>query len=144
MAKRTSNSTARELYRSAVAMHEMTKLAEPHIKPKNEKQHAVYIGYYFNLGFSIELYLKAFLRDKTGEDVSKYGHDLGKVFNAATASGFEFEKDKISQIINIIGDAHRSHIYRYAEGATEFEYINERHLVEIALNACSEGMSNLR
>lgn len=92
VARQPMISTARELYRAAVAMHDMTRLAAPHIRPTGESQPAVYLGYYFNLGFAVELYLKAFLRDVTGEDVSKYGHDLDALLRAALANGFSFQE----------------------------------------------------
>lgn len=144
MAKKPMTSTARELYRAAVAMHDMTRLAEPHILPRGESQPAVYLGYYFNLGFAVELYLKAFLRDVTGEDVSKYGHDLHNLLEAALVNGFNFQENAMADIVKIIGPEHRDLKFRYAEGASEFSHINQRDLVEVTLTACSDGMAHLR
>ena len=137
-------STARELYRAAVAMHDMIRLAAPHIRPTGERQFAVYLGYYFNLGFAVELYLKAFLRDVTGEDVSKYGHDLDALLKAALANGFSFQKYAMTDIVKIIGPEHRSLKFRYAEGASNFSQIKQLDLVEVTLVACNEGMAHLR
>jgi hypothetical protein len=86
VAKQPMTSTARELYRAAVAMHDMTRLAAPHVRPTGESQSAVY------LGFAVEPYLKAFLRDVTGEDISEYGHDLEALLEAALANGFCFQE----------------------------------------------------
>lgn len=144
MAKHPMTSTARELYRAAVALHDMTHLAALHIRPAGESQLAVYLGYYFNLSFAVELYLKAFLRDVTGEDVSKYGHDLDALLKAALANGFSFQKYAMTDIVKIIGPEHRALRFRYAEGATEFSQINQLDLVEVTLAACNEGMARLR
>ncbi|MQX25028.1 hypothetical protein GHJ84_29645 [Sinorhizobium meliloti] len=144
MAKAPMTSTAKELYRAAVAMHDMTRLAAPHIASKSETQSAVYLGYYFNLGFAVELYLKAFLRDVTGEDVSKYGHDLDALLKAALAKGFAFQEVAMADIVRIIGPEHRTLKFRYAEGATTFTYINQINLVDVVLGACSNGMAHLR
>lgn len=144
MARRPTTSTARELYRAAVAMHEMTRLAAPHIRPAGENQPAVYLGYYFNLGFAVELYLKAFLRDRSGEDISRYGHDLGALLTAALANSFDFQEHAMTDIVRIIAPEHRSLRFRYAEGAAEFSYINQLDLVEITLAACRDGMAHLR
>lgn len=137
-------STARELYRAAVAMHDMTRLAAPHIQSAGASQPAVYLGYYFNLGFAVELYLKAFLRDVTGEDVSKYGHDLDALLKVALANGFAFQELAMTDIVRIIGAEHKGLRFRYAEGASEFSHINQLDLVEVTLSACSEGMAHLR
>lgn len=91
----------------------------------------------------MELYLKAFLRDATGEDVSKYGHDLDALLNAALANGFRFQEYAMTDIVKIIGPEHRSLKFRYAEGASEFSQINQLDLVEVTLAACSEGMAHL-
>lgn len=144
MAKQPMTSTARELYRAAVAMHDMTRLAAPHVRPPGESQSAVYLGYYFNLGFAVELYLKAFLRDVTGEDVSKYGHDLDSLLKAALANGFNLQEFAMTDIVKIIGPEHRALRFRYAEGANEFSQINQLDLVEVTLAACCEGMAHLR
>jgi hypothetical protein len=144
VARQPMISTARELYRAAVAMHDMTRLAAPHIRPTGESQPAVYLGYYFKLGFAVELYLKAFLRDVTGEDVSKYGHDLEALLRAALANGFNFQEYAMTDIVKIIGPEHRALKFRYAEGASEFIQINQLDLVEVTLVACSEGMAHLR
>ncbi|MDW9668081.1 hypothetical protein [Sinorhizobium meliloti] len=144
MAKPPMISTAKELYRAAVAMHEMTRLAAPHLKPRGDDQPAVYLGYYFNLGFAVELYLKAFLRDATGGDVLKYGHDLDALLKAALAKGFAFQELAMADLVKIIGPEHRKLKFRYAEGATNFTYINQLDLVEVVLTACSDGMAHLR
>jgi hypothetical protein len=143
VAKAPMTSTAKELYRAAVAMHDMTRLAAPHIAAKGETQSAVYLGYYFNLGFAVELYLKAFLRDATGEDVSKYGHNLDALLKAALQSGFNYEPHAMTDIVKIIGPEHRALRFRYAEGSSYFSYINQLDLVEVALTACSNGMAHL-
>jgi hypothetical protein len=137
-------STAQELYRAALAMHDMTRLARPHIRPRGQEQAAVYLGYYFNLGFAVELYLKAYIRDLTGEDVSKYGHNLDALLEAALAAGFHFQENAISDIVRHIGHGHRSLIFRYAEGAQAFPEIYQLDLVDQALQACSDGMAHLR
>jgi hypothetical protein len=137
-------STAHELYRAAVAMHDMTRLAAPHIRPIGESQPAVYLGYYFNLGFAVELYLKAFLRDVTGDDVSKYGHDLSALLNAALANGFSFQEFAMADIVKIIGPEHKALRFRYAEGVRTFSQIKQLDLVEVVLAACNEGMAHLR
>lgn len=142
--RKKSISTAKELYRAAVAMHEMTKLAAPHIKPIDQKQSAVFIGYYFNLCFSIELYLKAYLRDKTNIDIVQFGHNLEKLFNAAISHEFNFQEVAMESLIKILNDAHSRGIYRYAEGSSVFDYIHERDNVEQILSACNEGMRHLR
>ena len=125
-------------------MHDMTRLAAPHIRPTGENQSAVYLGYYFNLGFAVELYLKAFLRDVIGEDVSKYGHDLDALLNVALANGFSFQEYAMTDIVTIIGPEHRAPKFRYAEGASEFSQIDQLDLVEVTLAACCEGMAHLR
>ncbi|OAG71767.1 hypothetical protein A0J51_03004 [Gluconobacter japonicus] len=137
-------STPRELYRAAVAMHDVTRLVVPHIRPAGESQPAVYLGYYFNLGFAVELYLKAYLRDVTGEDVSQYGHDLETLLKAALSNGFDFQKFAMTDIVQIIGPEHRALRFRYAEGASKFSQINQLDLVEVTLAACREGMAHLR
>lgn len=144
MTKRPMTSTPRELYRAAVAMHEMTRLARPYIRPAGENQPAVYLGYYFNLGFAVELYLKAYVREVTGEDVSRYGHDLDTLLNVALSNGFDFQKCAMMDIVKIIGPEHRTLKYRYAEGASEFSHINQLDLVDATLVACEEGMAHLR
>lgn len=144
MVRQPMTSTAQELYRAAVAMHDMTRLAAPHIQPAGGSQPAAYLGYYFNLGFAVELYLKAFLRDVTGEDVSKYGHDLDGLLKAALASGFAFQELAMTDIVKIIAPEHKRLRFRYAEGATEFSHINQLNLVEATLSACSDGMAHLR
>lgn len=144
MAKRPMISTPRELYRAAVAMHGMTRLASPYIRPAGEDQLAVYLGYYFNLGFAVELYLKAYVRDVTGEDVSRYGHDLETLLNAALSNGFDFQKCAMVDIVKIIGQEHLTLKFRYAEGASEFSNINQLDLVDATLVACEEGMAHLR
>lgn len=144
MSSQKMTSTARELYRAAMAMHDMTRLAAPHIRPIGENQLAVYLGYYFNLGFAVELYLKAFLRDVTGEDVSTYGHDLDALLTEALANGFSYQQHAMTDIVRIIGPEHRVHKFRYAERAREFSQIKELDLVEVALTACSDGMAHLR
>lgn len=144
MAKQPMISTAHELYRAAVGMHDMTRLAAPYVRPIGETQPAIYLGYYFNLGFAIELYLKAYLRDSTGEDVSKYGHKLDALLEAAIQNGFNFQPNAIANIVSIIGSEHRDLKFRYAEGSTTFSYINQLHLVEEALSACRDGMEYLR
>lgn len=144
MAKQPMNSTAKELYRAAVAMHDMTRLAAPYIKPRHEKeQPAVYLGYYFNLGFAVELYLKAFLRDVTGEDVSRYGHDLSSLLDGCLSNGFNHQANAIKDIVNLIGEGHKKYTFRYAEGADNFIYINQLDLVDVALSACRDGMAHL-
>lgn len=125
-------------------MHDMTRLAAPHIQPAGKSQSAVYLGYYFNLGFAVELYLKAFLRDVTGDDVSKHGHDLDALLKAALANGFSFQEYAMADIVKIIGPEHRALKFRYAEGASEFSQINQLDLVEVTLAACNEGMAHLR
>ena len=144
MAKQPMASTARELYRAAVAMHDMTRLASPHLQPAGDSQPAVYLGYYFNLGFAVELYLKAYLRDVTGEDVSKYGHNLDALLKAALANGFAFQENAMADIVKIIGPEHKGLKFRYAEGAIEFTHIKQLDLVEVTLAACSNGMAHLR
>lgn len=144
MTKKPMKSSARELYRAAVAMHEMTRLAKPYIQPVGANQPAVYLGYYFNLGFAVELYLKAFLRDVTGEDVSTYGHDLDALLKAALAEGFSFQEFALADIVKIIGPEHKALKFRYAEGARTFSQIHQLDLVEVTLAACSEGMAHLR
>lgn len=144
MARAPMISSAQELYRAAVAMHDMTRLASPYLRPAGEDQLAVYLGYYFNLGFAVELYLKAYLRDVTREDVSVYGHDLDRLLAAALAAGFSFEQLAIADIVRHIGPAHRSLKFRYAEGVETFTHIRQLDLVEVALQACNRGMAHLR
>lgn len=125
-------------------MHEMTSLARPYIRPAAEAQKAVYLGYYFNLGFAVELYLKAYIRDVTAEDVSTYRHDLDALFEAARKLGFPFATKNIMEIVELIGAEHKALRFRYAEGASEYTYINELDLVEAALSACRDGLIHLR
>lgn len=144
MAKSPKISTAKELYRAAVAMHEMTRLAATFIRPERENQPAVYLGYYFNLGFAVELYLKAFIRDVTDADVSVYGHNLEELMATALANQFSYQEDAMADIVRHIGAEHRSLTFRYAEGAHQFTFIQQLDLVEISLSACSDGMAHLR
>jgi len=134
---------SKELYRAAVAMHEMTRLAAPHIRPKGDSQNAIYLGYYFNLGFAVELYLKAYIRNATGEDVSVHGHKLDKLLKVAILNGFNFQKQAMTRIVEIIGSEHQTYKYRYAEGAEKFNYIEQIDLVEAALTSCESGMAHL-
>lgn len=124
-------------------MHDMTRLARPHINPQATTHSAVFLGYYFNLGFAMELYLKAFLRDKTSENVAKYGHDLQALLTTALANGFDFQEHAIADIVKIIGPDHKGLKFRYAEGASTFQNIKKLDLVEIALTACNRGLSHL-
>ncbi|WP_156473756.1 hypothetical protein [Acetobacter malorum] len=124
-------------------MHDMVRLAEPFIQPAGQNQPAVYLGYYFNLGFAVELYLKAFVKHATGDDVAKHRHDLNSILQEALSHGFDFEKSKMKEIVEIIGAEHKGLKFRYAEGASTFSYINQRNLVEIALTACRNGMAHL-
>lgn len=136
-----SNSTDRELYRAAIAMDDMVRLAVPHIRERGQSQPAVYIGLYFNLGFSVELYLKAFLKNKTGEDVSKYGHDLKAVLTSAVDNGFDIQKDAMTDIVNALSDDHKSLTFRYGNDSKPLPYLNNLDLVLIVLDDCCKGMS---
>ena len=102
MGKTPDNTSPHELYRAAVAFHDMTKLPVLHIKPFGEDQPAVYLGYYANLSFAVELYLKAFLKDKTGKDVSEFGHNLDKLLREAMEQGFSFEQENITRLVEIL------------------------------------------
>lgn len=106
MTKKPTISTGQELYRAAVAMHDVTRLVAPHIRPAGEAQPAIYLAYYLNLGFAVELYLKAYLRDVTGEDVSKHGHDLDSLLKTALSNGFNFQEFAMTDIVKIIGPEH--------------------------------------
>ncbi|MDG1069406.1 MAG: hypothetical protein P8P40_13690 [Sulfitobacter sp.] len=143
MGKTPDNTSPHELYRAAVAFHDMTKLPVPHIKPFGEDQPAVYLGYYANLSFAVELYLKAFLKDKTGKDVSEFGHNLDKLLREAMEQGFSFEQENITRLVEILGPEHKGNSFRYAKLSSKFSYIHELDLVDRALSSCRDGMAHL-
>lgn len=122
----------------------MAHLAAPYARPTGESQSAIYLGDYFNLGFAVELYLKAFLRDVTGEEVFKYGHDLDSLLKAVLANGFSLQEFAMTYIVTMIGPKHRALRFRYAEGANGFSQTNQLDFVEATLAACCEGMAHLR
>ncbi|UYO00549.1 MAG: hypothetical protein KIT02_04855 [Devosia sp.] len=143
MHRTQSVSTAQELYRAAAAMEDMATLARPHIRPKHEKQLALFLGYYFNLGFAVELYLKAFLRDVIGADPADYGHDLQKLMDDAEKHGFSFELQGMKKVVAVLHPSHKGLNFRYAEGAASYPYFEDLTAVHLVLEASYKGMSHL-
>lgn len=143
MAK-TSVSTANELLRAAVGMYDATVLIKPYIKPAGQDQPAVYVAYYLNLGFAVELLLKAYVRhtDPTA-NVAKFGHRLDDLMSEAERLDYPFKAPQMRMIVDILSESHEDHLFRYAEGSAEFPYINQLDTVEATIQAGIDGIKSL-
>lgn len=118
-------------------------MVAPHLKPAGQPQPAAYLAYYNLLGFVIELYLKAYLREKTGADVSVYGHDLKALFTEAEKEGFAYQAAGMNDIVQAIADGHKGLAFRYAEQTSTYNHINQLDLVAQVLDASRDGMKHL-
>jgi len=72
---------------------------------------------YFLISQSIELYLKAFIIASGGKqsDLRKHDvrHSLEKLFEIATANGYNSRSTKTAEVIDLLGPHHSDHSFRY-------------------------------
>lgn len=69
------------------------------------------------MGFSVELLLKAWLLQSgmNSKDVRSFGHDLAKLYAAATKSGLE-SNPAIDELVDVLAGPHQDFTYRYVTG----------------------------
>lgn len=141
-----SSTTASDYFKAADGHRQAVKLLHPHLIFTDGGKGSTSLLLAFNnvLGFAIELYLKAFLA-KHGYEAKQlsgkpFSHDLGNLYNAAMAKGFDYQEFALKDIIGFIGPSHAAYTYRYPKPDSSYMSINQMDLVFVVLDTMHAGM----
>lgn len=76
-------------------------------------------AFYLLVGFAIELSLKAFILQSTGDQkrIAGLGHDLVRLESEAQAAGFQANSPLMTSLVATMADYHRTHVFRYPPDA---------------------------
>lgn len=136
----TSAQLAGSFYKSAQGH----LLAAIEISKSLRRYDAMMFGFYNVIGFTCELYLKAYLAAKGTSYVDikyKYGHRLDELYKAAEGLGFTtidiptgVAKGAVEKIIDSLADNHAGYTYRYPAASSKLNVFDDAsiaHVLEI-------------
>jgi hypothetical protein len=101
-------------------------------------------AFYLLVGFAIELSLKAFILQATGDQrqIETLRHDLLQIETEAEAAGFVAVDWRLGNLVATMADHHRSHVFRYTPDASNLD-VPAPELVIPGLRAHLEQMRQL-
>lgn len=137
---------AKDFFKAADGHRRAVELLIDHEFKPDGSRDSVFFAIYNILGFTVELYLKAFLA-KNGMADSKlckreYGHNLSNLFREAKSRGFDVRLEDMTAIIRILSTDHRSYGYRYVHDGSDLNYFNSLPLVIAVLRDVHASMQS--
>jgi len=104
-------------------------LLQPHEFRADGSRNSLFFAIYNVLGFTVELYLKAFLAKNGMQDSElwkkEYGHNLSSLFEEAKRRGFAVCLADMTAIIKFLGAGHSEYGYRYVQDGGNLNYFND-------------------
>jgi len=138
--------TAKDFFKAADGHRRAVELLQPHEFRPDGSRDSVFFSIYNVLGFTVELYLKAFLAKDGMPDSElwkkKYGHNLSNLFDEAQKRGFAVCLPEMTAIINFLGSGHADYGYRYVQDGGYVNQFNDLTLVIRALQQVHVSMQD--
>jgi hypothetical protein len=80
-------------------------------------------AFYLLVGFTIELSLKAFILQQTGDQrrIETLRHDLLRIEAEAEGAGFVAADWRLGNLVATMAEHHRSHVFRYTPDASNLD-----------------------
>lgn len=124
---------AKDFFKSADGHRKAVELLCPHEFKADGSRDSLFFAIYNLLGFTVELYLKAFLSKNGIQDseLSKrpYGHNLNNLFDKALECGFDVSLENMASIIEFLDVGHGEYMYRYVQDSSNLNYFHDLSLV---------------
>lgn len=118
--------TAKDFFKSADGHRRAVELLQPHEFKDDGTRDSLFFALYNILGFTVELYLKAFLANNGMQDselwTKKYGHNLKNLFEEAKNRGFSVGLEEMDKIIEFLASGHGKYEYRYVQEGGDLNY----------------------
>lgn len=121
--------TAKDYFKSADGHRRAVELLHPHEFKADGNRGSLFFAIYNLLGFTVELYLKAFLAKEGVQEAElrskKYGHKLSKLFDEAKKRGFAVCLADMEAIVKFLDSGHGQFGYRYVQDGGTLNYFND-------------------
>lgn len=148
--------SANSYFKTADGHRRAAEILYPHTQNDNTPSSSIFFAFYNVLGFSVEMYLKAFLVNKgmVSETLSRrdFGHKLSVLYEEARTNGIysypgitelhptvTVEPGALERIIQIIGPRFENFTFRYInDNEDTYEYIETMDIVWPIMNDLHE------
>lgn len=138
--------TAKDFFKAADGHRRAVELLQPHEFRPDGSRDSLFFSIYNVLGFTVELYLKAFLAKNGMQDSElwkkEYGHNLSNLFDEAKRRGFAVCLADMTAIIKFLASGHGEYGYRYVRDGGSLNYFNDLTLVINALQQVHVSMQD--
>lgn len=136
--------TAKDFFKAADGHRQAVELLYPHEFKNDGSRSSLFFALYNVLGFTVELYLKAFLAREGMQDrelwAREYGHNLQSLFEEATRRGFSVCLEEMAAILEFLAPGHGEYTYRYVQDGGTLIYFNDLRPVIHALQQIHVSM----
>jgi hypothetical protein len=138
--------TARDFFKAADGHRRAVELLQPHEFRNDGNRDSLFFAIYNVLGFTVELYLKAYLANSGMRDnelwAREYGHNLKNLFAEARRRGFAVRLNDMAAIIDFLAAGHGEYAYRYVQDEGVLNYFNDLNPVVYALQQVHVSMQD--
>lgn len=140
------SSTAKDFFKPADGHRQAVDLLRPYEFRPDGTRDSVFFAIYNLLGFSVELYLKAFLSkagmSETELRSKQYGHNLRSLFGEAERRGYSVRNKDLSDIIERLADSHSEGGYRYVRDGGTLAYFSNLNVIVGVLECMHRSMQD--
>lgn len=123
------STTAKDFFKAADGHRRAVEILQPHEFRVDGNRDSLFFSIYNVLGFTVELYLKAFLAKEGMKDSElwkkEYGHNLSNLFDEAQKRGFKVCLEDMAAIIKFLASGHSEYGYRYVQDGSYLNHFDD-------------------